>query len=108
MPKLRTFVLFKDFENQPPPHVGKPLSFKERRIIRKIRLGILPLYIETARYLRPVVPEDQRTCYCGSGLVESEYYILFECQVYKNLREAWLVKLVKSDNFDNFTPPKRN
>merc|ERR1712055_88533 len=66
-PKLRTFVTFKDFENQ-PPHVGKPLSFKERRIISKIRLGILPLRIGTARYLRPVVPECQRTCYCGSGL----------------------------------------
>ena len=78
------------------PHVGKPLSFKERRIISKIRLGILPLRIETARYLRPVVPECQRTCYCGSGLVESEYYVLFECQVYKSLREAWLNKLVKT------------
>ena len=27
-PKLRTFMLFKDFENL-PPHVGKPLSFVE-------------------------------------------------------------------------------
>ena len=25
-PKLRTLMLFKDFENL-PPHVGKPLSF---------------------------------------------------------------------------------
>ena len=69
-PKLRTFVTFKNFETL-PPHVGKPLSFFERKILSKLRLGILPIRLETGRYLRPVLPEAQRLCYCNSGEVES-------------------------------------
>ena len=97
-PKLRTFLLFKDFRNL-PPHVGKPLSFVERRIISKLRLGILPIRLETARYLRPILPENQRICYCNSGEVESEYYVLFSCSIYNSLREAWLKKLCIPENF---------
>ena len=73
-PKLRTFITFKDFQTL-PPHVGKPLSFIERKVISKLRLGILPIRLETARYLRPVVPEDQRLCYCDSEEVETELYV---------------------------------
>ena len=102
-PKLRTFVMFKDFQTL-PPHVGKPLSFIERKTISKLRLGILPIRLETARYLRPVVPENERLCYCNSGEIESEFYVLFKCQMYNNLREAWLSKLTKPENFSRLPP----
>ena len=102
-PKLRTFVMFKDFQTL-PPHVGKPLSFIERKTISKLRLGILPIRLETARYLRPVVPENERLCYCNSGEIESEFYVLFKCQMYNNLREAWLSKLTKPENFSHLPP----
>ena len=98
-PKLRTFVTFKDFNNI-PPHVYKPLSFLERKTISKIRLGILPIRIETARFIRPILPEDQRLCYCNSGDTESEYHVLYICQKYQNLRQLWLNKLTKPHNFD--------
>ena len=65
-PKLRTFIEFKDFKTV-PPHIYKPLSFLQRKTISKARLGILPIRLETARYVRPVLPEEQRTCYCNSG-----------------------------------------
>ena len=104
-PKLRTFITFKDFQTL-PPHVGKPLSFHERRIISKLRLGILPIRLETARYLRPVVPENQRLCYCTSG-IESEYHVLFICQKYEHLRESWLSKLSKPDNFVHLPPKEK-
>ena len=97
-PKLRTFMLFKDFQIL-PPHVGKPLSFVERKTLSKLRLGILPIRIETARYVRPILPEDQRLCYCNSGEVESEYYVLFVCPMYDNLRQSWLNKLCIPENF---------
>ena len=97
-PKLRTFLLFKDFQTL-PPHVGKPLSFVERKTISKLRLGILPIRIETARYIRPILPEDQRLCYYNSGQVESEYYVLFQCPMYNNLRQTWLNKLFLPENF---------
>ena len=103
---MRTFVLFKDFQTL-PPHVGKPLSFIERKTISKLRLGILPIRLETARYLRPVVPENERLCYCNSGEVESEFYVLFKCQKYNNLREAWLSKLTKPDNFSHLPPQEK-
>ena len=102
-PKLRTFLMFKDFQTL-PPHVGKPLSFIERKTISKLRLGILPIRLETARYLRPVVPENERLCYCNSGEVESEFYVLFKCQKYNTLREAWLSKLTKPENFSHLPP----
>ena len=91
-PKLRTFMLFKDF-GPLPPHVGKPLSFVERKSISKLRLGILPLRLETARYIRPILPENQRLCYCDSGEIESEYHAIFICVKYTNLRDAWLKKI---------------
>ena len=86
-PKLRTFMLFKDF-GPLPPHVGKPLSFVERKSISRLRLGILPLRIETARYARPILPENQRVCYCESGEIESEYHAMFSCSKYDSLRDA--------------------
>ena len=99
-PKLRTFMLFKDFQIL-PPHVGKPLSFVERKTLSKLRLGILPIRIETALYVRLILPEDQRLCYCNSGEVESDYYVLFECPMYDHLRESWLNKLCIPENFHN-------
>ena len=88
-PKLRTFVSFKNFDTL-PPHIGKPLSFHERRTISKLRLGILPIRLETARYLRPIVPEQERVCYCGSREVESEVHVMFNCSMYDDLRAVWM------------------
>ena len=84
----------------------EPLSFHESKIISKLRLGILPIRLETARYLRPVVPEDQRLCYCTGG-IESEYHVLFICQKYEHLRESWLSKLSKPDNFVHLPPKEK-
>ena len=97
-PKLRTFMKFKDFDLL-PPHIGKPLSFLKRKIISQLRLGILPLRLETARFVRPIIPEDERVCYCGSGDVESECHLLFKCDQYQMLREAWISKLNIPHNF---------
>ena len=99
-PKLRTFVTFKEYSYL-PPHMGKPLSFIERKTISKLRLGILPLRIETARYLRPVVPENERLCYCKSGSIESEEHALFNCKMYENLRLNWLEQLNVPLNFND-------
>ena len=80
-------------------NVGKPLSFTERRIIIRLRIGILPVRLETARYSLPIIPEDQRVCFCGSGRIEPEFYLLFECEMYKDLRNSWLKSLNLPDNF---------
>ena len=79
----------------------KPLSFVERRSISKLRLGILPLRLETARYLRPILPEKERVCYCNSGEIESEFYVLFICTMYHDLRQTWLENLCIPENFNS-------
>ena len=105
-PKLRTFLLVKDFTTV-PPHVGKPLTFAERKTISRLRLGILPFRIETARFIRPVVPEEQRVCYCHSGEIENEIHALFYCSVYYELREAWFNKMLIPNNFDELQPAEK-
>ena len=102
-PKLRTFITFKDYEKL-PAYIGKPLSFIERKTMCKLRLGILPIRMETARYVRPVLPEDQRLCYCNDGNIESEYHVMFICQKYQQLRQAWLSKISCPDHFNLLTP----
>ena len=62
------------------------------------RLGILPIHLETARYLRPLVPEEQRLCYFNNREPESEFHVLFICDKYSNLRQLWMNKLKKTDN----------
>ena len=81
------------------PHMTKPLSFIERKMISKLRLGILPLRIETGSFSRPTLPESQRLCYCGSQEIESEAHLLFQCAKYDNLRQVWLNSLHIPENF---------
>ena len=105
-PKLRTFLTFKDFETL-PPHISKPLSFVERRTVSKFRLGIFPIRLETARYLRPIVPENERVCYCNSGDVESEYHVVFICSKYDDLRDDWISQLTIPINFNELSAAER-
>ena len=39
--------------------IMKLKTFVERRSISKLRLGILPIRLETAKYLRPILPENE-------------------------------------------------
>ena len=64
-------------------------------------MGVLPLRIETARYLRPALPEAQRLCYCNNNVVESEQHVIYSCVKYVALRQVWFAKLQKPDNFND-------
>ena len=105
-PKLRTFVGFKDF-GKVSPHIGKSLSFVEKKAVSQLRLGILPIRLETARYLRPLVPETERVCYCNSGEIENEVHLLFHCTKYDHLRSRWLEKLDIPENFLTITDAEK-
>ena len=101
MPKLRTFIKFKDFSNT-PSYLTKPLSFIQRKFLAKIRLGSLELRIETGRYSRPRLHEEARTCLvCNNQEIENEAHFLFNCQTYQAERLAWTQKLTVPDNFLN-------
>ena len=87
LPKLRTFMKFKDFSKE-SPHIYKPLSFKQRKEMSKLRLGLLNLRIETARSIRPSVPPEQRLCLlCNNGDIEDETHFLLSCGIYDQARQ---------------------
>ena len=102
MPKLRTFNVFKDFENQ-PSYLIKPLNYFQRRSIATMRVGSFRIRAETQRYFRPKIPYERRfciTCPNENQEVECETHYLFSCSAYDNLRHAWLNKLEKPENFE--------
>ena len=114
-PKLRTFIMFKNFQEQ-PSYIGKPLTFHQRRMIAKTRLGCLPLRIETGRYSFPRLKEEERVCLVckpkdlivdlGTDVVqpiESEFHFLFECTGYEVIRNQWLDYITLPDDFKRLT-----
>ena len=63
----------------------------------------MPIRIEIARFIKPILPEDQRLCYCNSGEVESECHVLFICEKYDKLRQILFTKLSIPENFNYLT-----
>ena len=83
-PKLRTYILFKDDTNV-ATHIKCNVPKYERSLISQLRLGILPLRIETGRFSNLDVQD--RTCLvCNTGKVEDENHFLFECNNYLDER----------------------
>ena len=110
-PKLRTFIQFNDFESI-ATYITLPLSYFQRRAVAKLRLGCLPLRVETGRYQVPRLPEDERTCpLCPSNepnhSIENEFHFMFSCTAYKNERETWLSKLKLPNNFHERSIPDK-
>ena len=108
MPKLRTFITFKDFHSV-PSYLTKPLNFLQRRFMAKIRLGCLALRIETGRYSRPRLIESDRICQvCKKengqsefiGRIESEIHFIFQCNRYSAIRQIWLSQLTVPLDFN--------
>ncbi len=64
-------------------HICSNLPKYERSLISQLRLGILPIRIETVRYSNLPVPEQQRICLsCDSNQVANELHFLFHCHLY--------------------------
>ena len=90
-PKLRFYKLLKHCLTQNytlPPN----LNCKERSLVSQLRLGILPIAVETGRYKS--VPKHRRICeLCNIDQVENEIHVLFECSFYEEERLNWLEQL---------------
>lgn len=90
-PKLR---VYKDYKtNYKAENYCKLFLPKyQRSLICQLRLGILPLHLETGRYSGK--PENKRLCnICNSGEIENENHFLFKCEFYRNERELFLNSL---------------
>ena len=111
--KLRTYnTLFSPFV----PHLNTVkytrlcLPFIVRKRLAQLRLGVLPLKIETDRYLK--IPVSERQCTqpkClnttdrqENKLVEDERHFMLHCNQYQNLRQH-LYSSVPTPNFEQLS-----
>ena len=84
-PKLRTYRLFKtEFETE------KYVFCKDRRkrsLFAQLRIGILPLRVETGRFSN--IALAQRHCnMCSGSYVEDEKHFICNCNLYHDLRDT--------------------
>ena len=95
-PKLRTYNEFKDSWDV-EKYLTIDLSRNDRSSIAQLRLGILPLRIETGRFVRETI--EQRICiFCTENVIETEYHFIWKCDKYDNIRNV-LIQRVKETNF---------
>lgn len=86
-PKLRFYKMFKD-ELDVESYLVMNLSSSERSILANIRLGILPLNVETGRFSN--IQLENRICQtCNSNEIEDEIHFLFNCNLYETERNSF-------------------
>ena len=105
-PKLRTYVCFKD-DNNAESYVHTFLTRRQRSLLAQLRLGILPLHIETGRFrnikdsttgqLRKMHVNERKCNICKSDEVEDEIHFICVCNTYENERQA-LYSVVGNNN----------
>ncbi len=90
-PKLCTYNIFKtEFELE--NYVKLNLNRKNRSLLAQFRLGVLPLRIETGRFVN--LKREQRICtLCETGAIEDEMHFLLHCNLYDDLRPDLLEHL---------------
>ena len=81
------------------------LPFILRKRLAQLRLGCLPIRIETDRYTRPIVHRDQRYCLqpnCDNTVsnlsdnakhIENEYHFIMKCSQYDQLRSEMFAQI---------------
>ena len=107
-PKLRTYnSLFSVFDDQnlSDSYTRLCLPFIVRKRLSQLRLGVLPLRIETDRFSRVKVDAKNRFCrqpLCKNSIVsshsdqlevENEFHFLMYCNQYADLRSVLFSKL---------------
>ncbi len=72
----------------------------ERSLYSQFRFGILPLRVETGRYVGE--PVDQRLCrFCNRNEVET--HLIFHCDLYHDIRSSMLGGVLHNDSMLNLT-----
>ena len=84
LPKLRTYILFKQ-QYMTEEYVKINLKRRERSVLAQFRLGILPIRIETGRFIGEKV-EDRLCRMCNQNQIENEIHFLFHCPLYNDIR----------------------
>ena len=96
-PKLRTFAKIHDY-NKVQILAKSKVTRYQRSLLAQLKLGILPLKIETDRYQG--IPLENRLCIlCDSNAIEDECHFLFHCPALENTRST----LIDNLEIDEFT-----
>ena len=99
-PKLRIYKLIKS-KIETECYVRFNLSSKERSMLAQLRMGVLPINIETGRYKG--IPSNERFCYNCKEVIEDEFHFLFSCPQYnlirKNLENMCYLNLHNTSNY---------
>ena len=86
-PKLRFYRKFKN-EISTESYTLMNIDCVRRSYLAQLRLGILPLSIETGRFRG--IPKNERCCLiCNNNSIEDEIHFLFQCQGYNDIRTDW-------------------
>jgi hypothetical protein len=115
LPKLRTYnALFSPFYNYTSTthYTRLCLPFIIRKRLAQLRIGVLPIRVETDRYQRIKTPADQRYCIqtkCKNKIlcnpnqleVEDERHYLINCHQYTDLRNVLFKKV--TEQFPHFS-----
>ena len=74
------------------------MSKYQRSIMAQLRLGILPLAIETGRYTN--IPVNERYCFSckHEKKVEDEYHFVYECALYNCIRSNLIKYMLENTN----------
>ena len=105
-PKLRTYITFKHTVNT-EDYVSSYISRNQRSLLAQIRLGILPLHVETGRFknikdnvtgnYRKLKLEERLCNLCNLNAVEDEFHFVCVCTKYEKERNV-LFNQINSEN----------
>jgi len=102
--KLRTYQLFKTNFNLENYLIC--LKQNSRKLMCKLRVGILDLMIEIGRYHKPhKIPLSERVCnFCKDNQIEDEFHFLMSCSKFLEIRTNFFHS-IEEINFDfkNYT-----
>ena len=85
-------------------YLDETKGFSRRYSTTKLRISAHDLEIERGRYSK--IPRETRTCkWCNTSMgvkvIESENHVLFECDLYADLRAKFISKLNKSPPYSS-------
>lgn len=85
------------------PYLKEVTSRVQLRHLAQLRTGSHRLRVETGRWERPRLPWQERTCLrCGSGAVDDEHHLVFDCPALEELREQHAGLFAASEDLRSF------
>ena len=101
MPKLRTYIeLYEDHDDR--GLVYTHLTRRQRSLVAKLKMGILPLGLEVGRF-KNVPIEYRLCCICDDYLLDDEYHFILYCEGLKDVRSKYFAQTTILEDVDDPT-----